>query len=99
MKHGSGVGKGYFDKASQGPRTLYHPQNKQFAPENGWLEDDISFWEDNLFNVRAVSFRDGKFQQSSLSFIVRVLHTMHKHHRQKSAASSSNLSSEKDDIV
>ena len=34
------------------------PWNKQFAPENGWLEDEISFWE-GLFSGASGLFQGG----------------------------------------
>ncbi len=39
------------------------PETNQFAPENGWLEDDeVSFWGPAYFQglLLAVSFREGK---------------------------------------
>ena len=36
-----------------------HPRNFNIAPENGWLEDESSFFGIAYFQVRTVSFRVG----------------------------------------
>ena len=37
----------------------YYPPKTNIAPENGWLEDEMSFW-DGLFSGAMFSFREGK---------------------------------------
>ena len=40
--------------------------NSWFTPENGWLEDDISFW-DGLHSGAVLVFGEGMFQKRSES--------------------------------
>ena len=42
------------------------------APENGWLEDEISYWGPAYFQGQAVSFREGTLQLQA----VLPLHTV-----------------------
>ena len=51
------------------PATL--PETNIFAPENGWLEDDVvSFWVPAHFQGRTVSFRESTFKGSYVSSLV-----------------------------
>ncbi len=43
------------------------PETNEYAPENQWLEDDISFWDPVYFQGRTVSFREGKKHVTTIS--------------------------------
>ena len=45
--------------------TIYPPWNLRIAPENGWLEEYISFLDSPHFQGRTVSFGEGKGSSES----------------------------------